>query len=123
MDAPVDLRSDTVSRPSAAMRHAMATAEVGDDWYGDDPTVNRLQDLAAELTGKPAAAYLPTGTMCNQIALSKRPRPFGVKHLLLIRFGDSIYDLAQVFRLRFTSTELDLQYFPILWEANFQMLL
>ena len=52
------------------MRHAMATAEVGDDWYGDDPTVNRLQDLAAELTGKPAAAYLPTGTMCNQIALS-----------------------------------------------------
>lgn len=70
MDAPVDLRSDTVSRPSAAMRHAMATAEVGDDWYGDDPTVNRLQDLAAELTGKPAAAFLPTGTMCNQIALS-----------------------------------------------------
>ncbi|HEY2701747.1 MAG TPA: threonine aldolase family protein [Pseudonocardiaceae bacterium] len=70
MDAPVDLRSDTVSRPSAAMRHAMATADVGDDWYGDDPTVNRLQDLAAELTGKPAAAYLPTGTMCNQIALS-----------------------------------------------------
>jgi threonine aldolase len=52
------------------MRHAMATAEVGDDWYGDDPTVNRLQDLAAELTGKPAAAFLPTGTMCNQIALS-----------------------------------------------------
>jgi threonine aldolase len=48
----------------------MATAEVGDDWYGDDPTVNRLQDLAAELTGKAAAAYLPTGTMCNQIALS-----------------------------------------------------
>jgi threonine aldolase len=48
----------------------MATAEVGDDWYGDDPTVNRLQDLAAELTGKPAAAYLPTGTMCNQIAMS-----------------------------------------------------
>ena len=69
MDAPIDLRSDTVSKPSAAMRRAMAAAEVGDDWYGDDPTVNRLQDLAAELTGKEAAAYLPTGTLCNQVAM------------------------------------------------------
>jgi threonine aldolase len=69
MDAPVDLRSDTVSKPSGAMRRAMASAEVGDDWYGDDPTVNRLQDLAAGLTGKEAAAYLPTGTICNQIAM------------------------------------------------------
>ena len=65
----VDLRSDTVTRPSAAMRQAMADAEVGDDWYGDDPTVNRLQDAAAELTGKQAALYLPTGTLCSQIAL------------------------------------------------------
>ncbi|MEP7023433.1 MAG: threonine aldolase family protein [Actinomycetota bacterium] len=69
MDAPVDLRSDTVSKPSDAMRQAMANAEVGDDWYGDDPTVNRLQDRAAELTGMAAAAYLPTGTLCNQIAM------------------------------------------------------
>jgi threonine aldolase len=69
MDARVDLRSDTVSKPSQRMRQAMATAEVGDDWYGDDPTVNRLQDRVAELTGKEAALYLPTGTMCNQIAL------------------------------------------------------
>ena len=69
MDARIDLRSDTVSKPSERMRHAMAAAEVGDDWYGDDPTVNRLQDSAAELTGKEAALYLPTGTMCNQIAL------------------------------------------------------
>ncbi|MGB6457424.1 MAG: GntG family PLP-dependent aldolase [Streptosporangiaceae bacterium] len=69
MDAPIDLRSDTVSKPSERMRHAMATAEVGDDWYGDDPTVNLLQDRAAGLTGKEAAIYLPTGTMCNQIAL------------------------------------------------------
>jgi threonine aldolase len=69
MDARVDLRSDTVSKPSERMRRAMATAEVGDDWYGDDPTVNRLQDRAAELTGKDAAIYLPTGTMCNQVAL------------------------------------------------------
>jgi threonine aldolase len=69
MDAPVDLRSDTVSKPSERMRHAMATAEVGDDWYGDDPTVNLLQDRAAELTGKEAAIYLPTGTLCSQVAL------------------------------------------------------
>jgi threonine aldolase len=51
------------------MRQAMASAEVGDDWYGDDPTVNRLQDRAAELTGKESAIYLPTGTMCTQVAL------------------------------------------------------
>jgi threonine aldolase len=69
MDARIDLRSDTVSKPSDRMRQAMATADVGDDWYGDDPTVNRLQDRAAELTGKEAAIYLPTGTMCNQVAL------------------------------------------------------
>jgi threonine aldolase len=69
MNAPIDLRSDTVSKPSEAMRRAMAIAEVGDDWYGDDPTVNRLQDRAAELTGKEAAAYLPTGTLCNQVAM------------------------------------------------------
>jgi threonine aldolase len=69
MNAPVDLRSDTVTRPSRAMRRAMASAEVGDDRYGDDPTVNRLQDRAAELTGKQAAIYLPTGTLCTQIAL------------------------------------------------------
>jgi threonine aldolase len=65
----VDLRSDTVTRPSAAMRQAMADAEVGDDLFGDDPTVGRLQQRAAELTGKPAALYLPTGTLCNQIAM------------------------------------------------------
>ncbi len=69
MDARIDLRSDTVSKPSERMRREMAAAEVGDDWYGDDPTVNKLQDQAAELTGKAAALYLPTGTMCNQIAL------------------------------------------------------
>ncbi len=65
----VDLRSDTVTQPSEAMRRAMAEAEVGDDWYGDDPTVNRLQELAAELTGMEAAVFVPTGTMGNQIAL------------------------------------------------------
>ncbi|HEX9526711.1 MAG TPA: GntG family PLP-dependent aldolase [Streptosporangiaceae bacterium] len=69
MTAFIDLRSDTVTRPTDAMRNAMAEAEVGDDWYGDDPTVNRLQDRAAEITGRQAALYLPTGTMCTQIAL------------------------------------------------------
>ena len=69
MSARIDLRSDTVSKPSQRMRQAMATAEVGDDWYGDDPTVNLLQDRAAELTGKEAAIYLPTGTLCNQVAV------------------------------------------------------
>ena len=65
----IDLRSDTVSRPSEAMRHAMARAEVGDALFGDDPTVNRLQERVAELTGRQAALYVPTGTMCNQIAM------------------------------------------------------
>ncbi len=69
MTAPIDLRSDTVTRPTEAMRRAMAAAEVGDDWFGDDPTVNRLQDRAAEVTGMDAALYLPSGTMCTQIAL------------------------------------------------------
>jgi threonine aldolase len=65
----VDLRSDTVTTPSPAMRAAMARAEVGDAWYGDDPTVNHLQDRAAELTGKEAALYVATGTMANQIGV------------------------------------------------------
>ena len=69
MEYRVDLRSDTVTKPSAAMRRAMAGAEVGDDWYGDDPTVNRLQERAAELTGMEGAIYVPTGTMANQIGL------------------------------------------------------
>jgi threonine aldolase len=69
MSAPIDLRSDTVTRPTEAMRRAMAEAEVGDDWYGDDPTVNRLQDRCAEITGKDAAVYVATGTMANEIAL------------------------------------------------------
>src|SRR3974390_1911155 len=65
----IDLRSDTVTKPSEAMRRAVAGAEVGDDWFGDDPTVNRLQDRVAEVTGRQAGLYLPTGTMCNQIAM------------------------------------------------------
>jgi len=65
----IDLRSDTVTRPTAAMREAMAGAEVGDDVYGEDPTVNRLQKLAAERLGKEAALFVPSGTMANQLAI------------------------------------------------------
>jgi len=65
----IDLRSDTVTRPTAAMRAAMAAAEVGDDVYGEDPTVNRLEARAAEIFGREAAIFVPTGTMGNQIAI------------------------------------------------------
>jgi threonine aldolase len=65
----IDLRSDTVTRPSAAMRAAMAAAEVGDDVYGDDPTINRLQARAAEMFGYEAALFAPSGTQANLIAL------------------------------------------------------
>jgi threonine aldolase len=68
-DRPVDLRSDTVTRPTPGMRAAMAAAEVGDDVFGDDPTVHRLQDRLAEMLGKEAALYVPSGTMSNQIAV------------------------------------------------------
>lgn len=65
----IDLRSDTVTRPTAAMRQAMADAEVGDDVYGEDPTVNRLEKEAAVVFGKEAAIFVPTGTMGNQMAI------------------------------------------------------
>lgn len=65
----IDLRSDTVTSPSPEMRKAMASAEVGDDVYSEDPTVNELQDLATDLTGKQAALFVPSGTMGNLIAL------------------------------------------------------
>lgn len=66
----VDLRSDTVTTPTTAMRRAMADAEVGDDAYGEDPTVNRLEALAAERLGCEAALFVPSGTMANQLALA-----------------------------------------------------
>jgi len=67
--SPIDLRSDTVTRPTAAMRRAMADAEVGDDVLGDDPTVNALEDRAAELLGKEAGLFVASGTMGNLVAL------------------------------------------------------
>src|SRR5215471_18843677 len=73
--AAVDLRSDTVTRPSTAMRRAMAEAEVGDDVYGEDPTVNRLEQRAAEVFAREAAIFVPSGTMGNQIAIKIHTRP------------------------------------------------
>jgi threonine aldolase len=75
MAAAIDLRSDTVTRPTPAMRQAMAEAPVGDDQYGEDPSVNRLQDRIAELLGKEKALFVPSGTMANQIALKLLTRP------------------------------------------------
>ena len=65
----VDLRSDTLTRPSADMRAAMAAADVGDDVYGEDPSVNRLEEQTADLFGHEAAVFVPSGTMGNQICL------------------------------------------------------
>ena len=76
---PIDLRSDTVTRPSAGMRKAIADAEVGDMQYDDDPSINRLQSRIAELLGKEAALWLPSGTQANQVAL-----------LVLTRRGDDV---------------------------------
>ncbi len=69
MPRAVDLRSDTITRPTDAMRRAMADAVVGDDGYGEDPTVRELEEAYAEWVGKPAALYVPSGVMANQIAL------------------------------------------------------
>ncbi len=73
--AQIDLRSDTVTLPSAGMRRAMAEAPMGDDQYGEDPSVNRLQERIAELLGKEAALFVPSGTMANQVALKLLTRP------------------------------------------------
>lgn len=87
---PIDLRSDTVSRPGASMRAAMANAEVGDDVYGEDPCVNRLEELAAARVGKQAALFVPSGTMANQIAIRCLTRPGDVviagEHAHVLRY-------------------------------------
>jgi threonine aldolase len=71
----IDLRSDTVTKPTPEMRAAMAAAEVGDDVFGEDPTINRLQERAAEIFGKEAALFVPTGSMGNQIAVKLHTKP------------------------------------------------
>ena len=91
--AIIDLRSDTVTKPTPAMREAMATAEVGDDVYGEDPSINRLQEVAARRVGKQAGLFVPSGTMGNQAAIHPFTRPGEVvlagesAHLLLYESG------------------------------------
>src|ERR1700745_3966298 len=75
IDKIIDLRSDTVTKPSPAMRRAMAEAEVGDDVYGEDPTVNRLEARAAEIFGREAGLFVPSGSMGNTIAMRVHTRP------------------------------------------------
>jgi threonine aldolase len=75
MAKTIDLRSDTVTKPTPAMRQAMANAEVGDDVFGDDPTVIELERATAEVLGKEAAVYVPSGTMSNQVALRAHTEP------------------------------------------------
>ncbi len=89
----VDLRSDTVTRPTAEMRRAMAEAEVGDDGYGEDPTVLELETMYAERVGKPAALYVPSGTMANQVAVRSLAPPGSLvvagrcQHLVAYEYG------------------------------------
>jgi threonine aldolase len=71
----IDLRSDTVTQPTPAMRKAMAEAEVGDDVYGEDPTVNALQEKVAKILGKEGAIFVPSGTMANQLAIKSHTQP------------------------------------------------
>ena len=71
----IDLRSDTVTKPTPAMRKAMAEAEVGDDVFGEDPTVNILQEKVANLLGKEASLFVPSGTMANQLSIKSHTQP------------------------------------------------
>ncbi|HKY32779.1 MAG TPA: GntG family PLP-dependent aldolase [Candidatus Polarisedimenticolia bacterium] len=91
----IDLRSDTVTRPTPAMRRAMAAAEVGDDVYREDPTVNRLEETAAALVGKEAALYVPSGTMGNQIAIALHAPP-GTEVVCEARAHVVEYELASM---------------------------
>ncbi len=91
----VDLRSDTVTRPTAAMRRAMSEAQVGDDVYGEDPTVNRLQECAAEMFGREAALFVPSGSMGNLIAIKIWTRP-GLEVICEQRAHVNQYELASM---------------------------
>ncbi len=88
MIAPVDLRSDTVTRPTAPMKRAMFDAPLGDDVFGDDPSVQRLEAVAAERLGKEAALLVPSGTMANQVAARCPSRPCD---LLFMAAGSPTY--------------------------------
>ena len=98
----IDLRSDTVTKPTPEMRRAMLEAEVGDDVYGEDPTVNLLERRAAEIAGKEAALFVPTGTMGNTIAVKLHTQPWRGSHLRRARAPARIraFHAGVVFRLR-----------------------
>jgi threonine aldolase len=88
-ESPIDLRSDTVTRPTPGMRAAMSAAEVGDDVFGDDPTVNRLEERVAALLGKEGALFVPSGSMSNQICVKAHTQPGDE---LLCEVGCHIYN-------------------------------
>jgi threonine aldolase len=114
----VDLYSDTLTRPTAAMRRAMCDAEVGDEQQREDPTVNRLQEMVADLLGKEAALFLPSGTMCNQVAFAVHCRTgdeillHETAHPLLYEAGGAAAMVGAVFhplsgpRGRFTAEQV-----------------
>ena len=98
MTTLIDLRSDTITQPTDEMRRAMAEAEVGDDVYGEDPTVNRLQEIATARLGCAAALWTPSGTMANAIAIRLLTRP---GQELLVGAGSHVveYELAGMAQL------------------------
>ncbi len=98
MEKAIDLRSDTVTKPTAEMRKAMAEAQVGDDVYGEDPTINRLERLAAEKVGKEEGLFLPTGTMGNQAAVLAHTTP-GQEIILHPRAHIFLYEAGGLARL------------------------
>lgn len=98
----IDLRSDTVTKPTPDMRRAMAQAEVGDDVYGEDPTVNRLQEYAAELLGFEAALFVPSGTMGNQVAIAVHTRP---GQEVIVEAQSHIYNVEMATMARFSGVQ------------------
>jgi len=89
MNKIIDLRSDTVTRPTEEMRRAMFEADVGDDVFGDDPTINKLESLTAQITGKEAAIFMVSGTMANQVALKVHTQP---QDEVILGFKSHIYN-------------------------------
>ncbi len=98
----IDLRSDTVTLPTAGMRQAMAAAEVGDDVYGEDPTVRRLEERAAGLLGTEAALFLPSGTMANQTAIACHTRP---GQEVIVEASSHIYNVELATLARFSGVQ------------------
>lgn len=98
----IDLRSDTVTLPVAAMRQAMAAADVGDDVYGEDPTVHRLEERAADLAGTEAALFVPSGTMGNQVAIACHTRP---GQEVIVEAGSHIYNVELATLARFSGVQ------------------